>query len=262
MKKLEGIGILLTAKLETEIFDMVKIELKNISFAYQLGHDSFVSVLHDLNLNAESGEIIGLIGKNGCGKTTLLNILKGKLIPEKGEIDVISENKTIIQRHYIPLVSQTVDSNLFPSLTVYENFCIVKNKHNMLRFYNSKSLHKYCYDLLCSANMNLEAKIDEQVRFLSGGQKQAISILLALEYDYPILLMDEPTASLDPFVSENVIQLAKLEISKRNGILFLVSHNLQDIIKYTTKIFVLSNGQVKPLDNYKGLSETDLMKLM
>jgi ABC-type sugar transport system, ATPase component len=241
---------------------MVKVELKNISFAYQLGHDSFVPVLDDLNLNAKSGEIIGLIGKNGSGKSTLLNILKGKLIPDKGDIEIINENKTIIQRHYIPLVSQSVDSNLFPSLTVYENFCIVKNKHNMLKFYNSQSLREYCYDLLCNEEMNLCDKMDEQVRFLSGGQKQALSILLALEYDYPILLMDEPTASLDPFVSESIIKIAKQEISKRNGILFFVSHNLQDIIKYTTKIFVLSDGQVKPLNNYKGLSETDLMKLM
>jgi len=241
---------------------MLTIELKDIDFAYQIGYDSFVSVLHNLSFKAESGEIIGLIGKNGSGKSTLLNILKGRLLPDKGEISIINESKTVIQRHYIPLVSQTVDSNLFPSLTVYENFCIVKSKRNLLKFYNSKSLYKYCYDLLCTANMNLESKIDEQVRFLSGGQKQAISIFLALEYDYPILLMDEPTASLDPFVSENIIQLAKQEISKRNGILFFVSHNLQDIIKYTTKIFVLANGQVNLLDNCDKLTEADLMKLM
>jgi putative ABC transport system ATP-binding protein len=242
---------------------MIKIELNNIGFSYQIGHDSFVPVLQNLNLKAESGDIIGLIGKNGSGKTTLLNILKGVLLPESGEISIFNDDAIITQKHYIPLVSQMVDSNLFPSLTVYENFCVVKGKKtSSWSLYNSKLTHKFCFDLLCSANMGLEKKLDEQVRFLSGGQKQAISILLALEYEYPILLMDEPTASLDPFVSENIIKLAKQEISKRKGILFLVSHNLQDIIKYATQIFVLSNGKVNELINSGSLSEPDLMRLM
>lgn len=242
---------------------MIKIELNNISFAYRTGHNSFVSVLNGLNLKAESGNIIGLIGKNGSGKSTLLNILKGKLLPNSGEIKISNGDVILTKKHHIPLVSQSVDANLFPSLTVYENFCIIKNRHELgINLYQSKAQYRYCYDLLRNSNMNLESKINEQVRFLSGGQKQAISILLALENDYPILLMDEPTASLDPFISENIIALAKREISKRNGILFLVSHNLQDIIKYTTNIFVLLGGKITQLNNSAELSVSYLMNEM
>lgn len=242
---------------------MIKIELNNISFSYQIGQDSFVPVLHNLNMLVNSGEIIGLIGKNGSGKSTLLNILKGDLVPQEGSLKIFVDDKDIpLKEHFIPLVSQIVDSNLFPSLTVYENFCVIKEKENTLRAYSSSAKYNYCKELLRKTNMGIESKIDEQVRFLSGGQKQAISILFALEHEYPILLMDEPTASLDPFVSKNIIELSKNEISERNGILILVSHNLHDIIKYTKKIVVLSDGSINILSNADKLQEIDLMKLM
>jgi len=243
---------------------MIKLELKNINFSYQIGLDSYVQVLNNLFFEAKTGEIIGLIGKNGSGKSTLLNLLKGELIPQKGTKNIIFENgKTFPNTDYIPLVSQTVDSNLFPSLTVYENYCLIKSKKEpTFRLFNSLSNYQYCKELLRKADMDIDIKINEQIRFLSGGQKQAISILFALEQDYPILLMDEPTASLDPFVSKNIIELAKTEITKRNGILILVSHNLQDIIKYTTKIIILSEGQIKELPSVKNINEIELMKLM
>lgn len=243
---------------------MIKLELKNISFSYQLGLDSYVQVLNDLTFEAKTGEIVGLIGKNGSGKTTLLNLLTGDLQPEKGKKNIISTNgNSELKNYYIPLVSQTVDSNLFPTLTVYENFSIIKGKREPLfKLFNSTSKLQYCQELLEKANMEIESKIHEQIRFLSGGQKQAISILFALEQDYPILLMDEPTASLDPFVSKNIIELAKSEITKRGGILILVSHNLQDIIKYSTKIIVLKDGKTHELTKSDETTEIELMKHM
>lgn len=244
---------------------MIKLELKNISFSYQIGFDSYIQVLNDLSFEAKSGEIVGLVGKNGSGKTTLLNLLKGDLSPDKGTKSVILTNGKIElkKNYYIPLVSQTVDANLFPTLTVYENFSIIKSKREpFFKLFNSKSKLQCCQELLVRANMEIESKIHEQIRFLSGGQKQAISILFALEQDYPILLMDEPTASLDPFVSRNIIELAKSEITKRDGILILVSHNLQDIIKYSTKIIVLKDGKTHELSKSNGTTEMELMKHM
>jgi putative tryptophan/tyrosine transport system ATP-binding protein len=243
---------------------MIKIEINNISFSYQIGYNSFVKVLKDLSFNVKSGDIIGLIGKNGSGKTTLLNILKGDIQPVEGSKNIILENgekKNLNQ--FIPLVSQNVDSNLFPTLTVFENFCIIKKKERYpLKKYSSKKNIQYCQEILSKADMDIENKINEQVRFLSGGQKQAISILFSLEQEFPILLMDEPTASLDPFVSKIIIELAKSEISKRNGILFIVSHNIHDIIKYSSKILILSNGQIKEYSTSKNMNETELIKLM
>ncbi|HPB58153.1 MAG TPA: ABC transporter ATP-binding protein, partial [Bacteroidales bacterium] len=226
------------------------------------GFNSKLRVLNNLSLTAESGNIIGLVGKNGSGKTTLLNILKGVISPETGSFQIYN-NDIIFTQSFIPLVSQNVDSNLFPTMTVFENFCIVKNKYcSLLKKYYSKSNYSYCQNLLLKANMGIEDKINEQVRFLSGGQKQALSILLALENDLPILLMDEPTASLDPFVSESIIGLAKKEIQARDGILFLVSHNLNDIIKYSNRIFILSDMKVKEITHKKNISELELMSLM
>lgn len=243
---------------------MITIELQDINFSYQIGFNSYVKVLKGLSFSAHSGDIIGLIGQNGSGKTTLLNLLKGIIQPLKGTKSFISENgECKIVDNFIPLISQNVDSNLFPTLTVYENFCIIKNRREKsLRNFSSYKNFQYCTSLLVKASMNIESKINEQVRFLSGGQKQAISILFALEQDLPILLMDEPTASLDPFVSKSIIELAKKEISKRNGILILVSHNLHDIIKYANKILILSDGQINELSNIGNIDATELMKLM
>lgn len=243
---------------------MIKLELKNIDFSYQIGLDSYVQVLNDLFFEATTGEVIGLVGKNGSGKTTLLNLMKGTLVPQKGTKNIILKNgKVSIKSDYIPLVSQSVDANLFPSLTVYENFCLIKSKKEpTFIFFNTQFKYQYCEELLSKAEMDIDIKIDEQIRFLSGGQKQAISILFALEQDFPILLMDEPTASLDPFVSKNIIELARTEITKRNGILILVSHNLQDIIEYSTKIFVLSEGKIKEIKNNNNITEIELMKHM
>ena len=241
---------------------MVNLDVKNISFSYQIGFNSEVKVLDNLNLTVNSGGIIGLIGKNGSGKTTLLNLLKGALSIQKGTINIIDE-KNIKKSFSIPLVSQIVDANLFPTLTVFENFSIIKNRNNNLfQKYKSKINYEYCYNLLKKADMELENKINEQIRFLSGGQKQAISILFSLEHDLPILLMDEPTASLDPFVSKKIIDLAIKEIMERKGILILVSHNLQDILKYSTNIVVLKKGKLIEIDREKYKNENELMKLM
>ncbi len=243
---------------------MIKLELKNISFSYQIGLDSYVQVLDDLSFKTKTGEIVGLVGKNGSGKTTLLSLLKGDVTPLNGTKNIISTNgNSELKNYYIPLVSQTVDANLFPALTVFENFSIIKSKQEpSFKLFNSKEKYHYCQMLLEKANMDIESKINEQIRFLSGGQKQAISILFALEQDFPILLMDEPTASLDPFVSKNIIELAKSEITKRDGILILVSHNLQDIIKYSTKIIVLKDGKITELNNSGKIDEIELMKHM
>ena len=243
---------------------MIKIKLKNISFSYQIGLGSYVQVLNDLSFEAKAGEIVGLIGKNGSGKSTLLNLLKGELSPEKGTKSIIIKNgKSVINNYYIPLVSQTVDSNLFPTLTVFENYCLVKSKQEPNhKLFSTETKFQYCMKLLKRAEMDIESKINEQIRFLSGGQKQAISILFALEQDLPILLMDEPTASLDPFVSKNIIELAKSEIIKRKGILILVSHNLQDIIEYSTRIVVLKNGQINNITKDKKITEIELMEKM
>lgn len=90
--------------------------------------------------------------------------------------------------------------------------------------------------------MGLEERLDEQVRFLSGGQQQALGIMLACDMDSPILLMDEPTASLDVFVAEKIFEITIREIRERNGLLMFTSHNLHDIIQYTEHIIVLKKG--------------------
>ena len=99
-----------------------------------------------------------------------------------------------------------------------------------------------CKDTIRVTCMNLEDKLDEQVRFLSGGQQQALGIILACDMPSPILLMDEPTASLDIFVAEKILKMAIHEVQERNGVLIFTSHNLFDILRYTESVIVMGKG--------------------
>jgi len=243
---------------------MLALELDKLSFGYETGYDSYLNVFDELSLKFVSGDIIGLIGLNGTGKSTFLKLLKGILKPQKGDINVkINERAIKSNNFYVPLVSQDVNQNLFPSFTVYENYCLSKNRDDsfFLR-YSSKESYSACLKMLCKAEMGLDKKINEQSRFLSGGQKQALSILLALENNYPILLMDEPTASLDPFVSTKILSFTIQEIIAKKGLLFFASHNMRDIVKYSNKVMVLSDHAVTVITNDGNNTEDSLMLLM
>ena len=192
-------------------------------------------------MSVGGSRIIGLVGVNGCGKSTLLKLIKGDLKAQDGTITI--DNKSVTELKNVSFITQQSIDNIFPKLTVFENFMLFHEKNNtLLKRYDNKGNRQSCIESIRTAGMNLEDRLDEQVRFLSGGQQQALGIMLACDIASPILLMDEPTASLDVFVSEKVLEIAIHEILKRKGLLILTSHNLHDIIQYTDYIIVMKKG--------------------
>jgi putative ABC transport system ATP-binding protein len=225
------------------------ISVQGVDFSYVRRDGSFLAVLKNLSLTVEYGEIVGLVGRNGVGKTTVLEVLRGTLVPQKGTVRV---GQTLVARggshHHKPsvaLISQRPDEGLNPTMTVYENYAIATgHKRSALQWAYYKRMRDACHDLMERAGMGIEDKCNEQTRFLSLGQQQAVSVLLALEPPEHLLLMDEPTAALDPFAAERLLDLALSEVERVHGAVLLVSHRLGDVTERCSKIFVMSEGAI------------------
>ena len=219
---------------------MKTLEINDLSFSYESATEQNTIFQH-CDLTIEDSRIVGLVGINGSGKSTLLKLVKGDLLAQTGSVMICGTRATEIGN--VSFMTQQAGENVFPKLTVFENYMLVHERRpfSLLR-YDKDCFRQNCKERLQVAGMGLENRLDEQVRFLSGGQQQALCIILACDASSPVLLMDEPTASLDVFVAEKVLQLATKEIFANKGFLMLTSHNLYDIIKYTDTIVVLNKG--------------------
>jgi putative ABC transport system ATP-binding protein len=206
-------------------------------------------VLKNLNIEIPRGQVVGLVGRNGAGKTTLLEILRGSLVPQGGEVHVgrtaVSAAGRLLKQPSVAIISQNPDAGLAPTMTVYENYAIaVGHELSQLQWAYSKQAEDRCRELLARAGMGLEDKCRDQTRFLSAGQQQAISVLLALQTPDSVLLMDEPTAALDPFAAERILDLAISETKRIGGSIILISHRLRDVAERCSRILVLRDGGI------------------
>ena len=204
------------------------IEIKNI-------HKNFgkLEVLNDVNLSFKKGECIALIGPNGCGKTTLIKSILGMVIPNKGNIlfnkkSILQEFKYRDQIGYMPQIGRYPDY-----MTVGQIIGMMKQIRN-----SDQNLDE---DLLNS--FELGKIFDKQMRTLSGGTTQKVSATLAFLFNPEVLILDEPTAGLDPLASE--ILKEKIIKEKENGKLILItSHLLSELDDMITEIIFMQDGQV------------------
>lgn len=261
-------------KSETEAYssdhrDGCAVRMQDVMFAYRLQGGARFDVLNGTTFTIPYGQNVGLIGRNASGKSTLLSILRGFLVPESGDVQigsaVVSTKGRLVNRPKVSLISQRADAGLAPTMTVFENYALTAGDGvTGLKWAYSKRVKEQCRRLLSKAGMGLEDKVDEQVRFLSGGQQQALSVLLAIEYPEAVLLLDEPTAALDAFVAERVLNLAFSEMRSRRGTVVLVSHRVRDVAERCQRVIALQGGVItSDLDNTDlCLTEEDLMTLM
>lgn len=221
---------------------MNMIRLENISVTFNEHTVNPVKVLESLSLSFHENEWTFIIGGNGCGKSTLLKIVNKNIVPNKGNIiyqGVMPED--------ILLVDQTTMNNLIPSMTIYENLVFAfKDKSGMsaLKFYHSKAHKHKVFDMLSTFGLGLENRLNEQVRFLSGGEQQIIVASRIMLSKPKFLLMDEFTSALDqkwgPFI------LSKLKsFAVENGISVLaVTHDYNQIEYIGDRVILLKDGVV------------------
>lgn len=231
--------------------------MKNISKSF-----AGVKVLHGINIEVESGEVLGLLGENGAGKSTLMKILSGVYSLEEGEIFL--EGKSIkpkdpkdAQKMGITIIHQEL--NLIENLSIAENIFLGRIPLNRYGKVDYKKMFSDAQELLDSFHFDLNAK--ELVKNLSVGKQQMVEIAKALSVNSKVILMDEPTSALCDDESEKLFDLINILKNKDIGIIF-ISHKMEEIFKLCSNVKVLRDGRDMGEHNILNITEDDLIKLM
>jgi putative ABC transport system ATP-binding protein len=240
------------------------LEIKNLSKTFNAQTENELVVFENFNLHINKGECTGILGANGCGKSTLFNLISGVLGADGGEIILNGKNINKLKENerarYLGRVHQNPSMGVSPALTILENISLSDKKcepFTLRKLINKNRIEGY-KDILKTLDLGLETKLNTEVKFLSGGQRQSLSLLMATLKKPDLLLLDEHTAALDPKTSKIVMDKTQ-ELIKTNSITtMMISHNLKDTIKYSDRIIMLDKGKVI-LDAKKGeISEREL----
>ncbi len=225
------------------------LELQNIVKKFNVGTVDESTVFDNFNFKVEDGEFVSIIGSNGSGKTTLLNLTCGSLKPDEGIILLDDKNINSVpefkRAQHIGRVFQDPKVGTCADLTILENMALADNKNK--RFGLGKCVNRkridYYKSLLEQCDMGLENRLGVQVGTLSGGQRQALALVIANMSDIDLLILDEHIAALDPKSSERVMQLTD-QLVKKNGITtMMVTHNLRFAVEYGSRLVMMHEGK-------------------
>ncbi|MDB4999185.1 MAG: transporter ATP-binding protein [Mucilaginibacter sp.] len=226
------------------------IEIANISKTFNTGKPNQVNAISNVNLNIKAGEFVVIVGSNGSGKTTLLNLVAGNILPNTGTITIDSNNVTRLPEYkrskWIARIFQNPLLGTAADLSIVDNFRLaaIRTQYKGLSIGKNESFKKLVKDKIATLGMGLENKIEQPIGTLSGGQRQALTLLMSVMDTCKILLLDEPTAALDPRSAENVMQIADSLIKEYSLTAILVTHNLKDAGNYGSRIIQMGEGEV------------------
>jgi putative ABC transport system ATP-binding protein len=226
------------------------IELKNISKTFNAGKPSEVKALGKLSLQIKEGEFVVLVGSNGSGKTTLLNLVAGTVFTDTGTISIAGSNATKLPDYkrskWIARIFQNPLSGTAADLSILDNFRLaaLRTQNKGLTIGKNESFKALVRDKIATLGMGLEDKTEQPIGTLSGGQRQALTLLMSVMDECKILLLDEPTAALDPRSAEKVMRTAEALIKEYSLTAILVTHNLKDAANYGSRIIQMSEGEI------------------
>lgn len=224
--------------------------LNDISKTFYPGTANQNNVLKKLNLTVKQGDFITIIGGNGSGKSTLLNSIAGTFLVDQGSIKInekeIKKFKEEQRANLIGRVFQDPLMGTAPRMTVSENLSIAyrRGQKRTLKKGSSSDERQYFKTLLTKLDLGLEKRLDSEMGLLSGGQRQAIALLMATMKNPDLLLLDEHTAALDPKTASVVLELTRKRIEEENLTALMITHNMQDALNYGNRLIMLDNGRV------------------
>lgn len=224
------------------------LELRNITKRFNAGTVDETTVFDGFDFKVEDGDFVSVIGSNGSGKTTLLNLICGSLHPDEGKIIFNDRDITNVSEYkrakIIGRVFQDPKTGTCPDLTILENMALADNKNKPFglgRCVNKKRI-EYYRSLLEQCDMGLENRLGVQVGTLSGGQRQALALVIANMTDLDMLILDEHIAALDPKSSERVMELTDRLVKKHKITTLMVTHNLRFAVEYGNRLVMMHEG--------------------
>ncbi|MGN0802270.1 MAG: ABC transporter ATP-binding protein [Candidatus Faecivicinus sp.] len=226
------------------------LELKNITKVYNPGMITEMTLFRNFNLKVEDGEFVSIVGSNGSGKTSMLNIICGSIPIEAGEILVDGKriNGLTEYKRYrsIGRIFQNPAVSTCPELTLLENMALADNKGKIfgLQAGVSKKRIQYYRDQLAALHLGLEDKLNVRMGSFSGGQRQAVALVMATMSPLSFLILDEHTAALDPSTAERIMELTDRVVREKKLTALMVTHNLRYAVEYGTRVLMMDKGQI------------------
>ena len=223
------------------------LELKNISKTFNPGTVNEKCALHDLSLSVPDGDFITIIGANGAGKSTLFGAIGGNFLTDSGEILLDGQNVTFWPEHrrskVIGRLFQDPMRGSAPGMTIEENLALAAGHGGWLS-HMTKQDREFFRAQLRELDMGLEDRLRQPVGLLSGGQRQALTLLMATVAKPKLLLLDEHTAALDPGAAEKVLALTTRITSERKLTCLMVTHNMRQALTLGSRTLMMDAGRI------------------
>ena len=225
------------------------LELKNIHKYYNPGTVNEMCLFQDFCLTIQKGEFVSVVGSNGSGKTSMLNIICGSIPIEAGQILIdgkeITREKEFKRNRKIGRVYQNPAMGTCPSMTILENMSLADNKGKLygLSRGTNKARIDFYRENLAQLGLGLEDKLHVKVGSLSGGQRQAMALLMSTMTPIEFLILDEHTAALDPKTADLIMELTDKIVKEKHLTTIMVTHNLRYAVDYGNRLIMMHQGE-------------------
>ncbi|MBR5965090.1 MAG: ATP-binding cassette domain-containing protein [Treponema sp.] len=225
------------------------LELKNVCMTFHAGTPDENRALKNINLKINQGDFITVIGSNGAGKSTLMNVIAGTYRATSGEVFYDGRNVTkepeFKRARYIGRIFQNPLLGTAGKMSLEDNMVICSKKGSKsLKISLNNKLRAAFREQLKALDMNLENRLNDNVELLSGGQRQALTLLMAVMSKPALLLLDEHTAALDPANAELVMKLTRRFADEYGLTVMMITHNMQQALEYGNRLLMMDGGEV------------------
>ncbi|MBR3403236.1 MAG: ATP-binding cassette domain-containing protein [Parasporobacterium sp.] len=242
------------------------LKVNGISITFNPGTVNEKKALDTLSLHVKPGDFISIIGANGAGKSTLFNAISGTFYTDEGTISLDGKDITLMPEHkrarIIGRLFQDPMLGTAPDISIMENMALAAGKGGWLSILSNKEKADF-RDRVALLEMGLENRMSQPVKLLSGGQRQALTLLMATYHAPKLLLLDEHTAALDPATAEKVLEITRQVVADNHLTCLMITHNMQNALDLGNRTLMMNQGKIiydVEGEERKGLTVRDLLE--